>query len=106
MTRREMWLASPLRRQLIDARRATRMSLRVVAARLDVSTAALSSYERGDRVPSVPTLEKIFAGYGLDLLAAPKGTPASLTTVAAETAEQLRTLANRLDRPMLRVVAA
>lgn len=101
-----MWLASPLRRQLIDLRRNTAMSLQTAGARLGVAAVVLGSYERGDRVPTVPILERILAGYGFDLLAAPKGTPAALTQVASDTAGQLRTLADRLDRPALTAVAA
>lgn len=108
MTNVDAWFRSPLRRQILEARRATRMSLRTAADRLGVHPGALSAYERGDRVPPTPVLERILAGYGFDLIAAPKGTPVALVDAAVEAAGQLRVLADRLDRPapILQAVAA
>jgi transcriptional regulator with XRE-family HTH domain len=97
--RRETWLASPLRLELTRLREKASLSINQAAERAGVTAGALAAYERGSRTPPSRVLPTVFAVYGYDLLPVPFGTPPELLQVAAETAETLRTLADRLERP-------
>lgn len=68
---------------LRDARLAAGLSQAELAERSGTSQATLCSYERGNKAPSAPTLERILAAAGRRLTTAPTARPVCSPGAAA-----------------------
>lgn len=69
-SRAEELLADPIIGRLRAMRNALGMSIADAAQHAGMSVAAVGSYERGERSPSVPTMRALLSSYRYDLLAA------------------------------------
>lgn len=84
----------PICRLMRDRRHAAGLSLGDVQRVYGIPAVVLGSYERGDRRPPLVMVDRILAIYGYRLTVVPdNGTP-----TAADLANQLRTIADQLDR--------
>jgi transcriptional regulator with XRE-family HTH domain len=72
----------PICVQLRDARSARHLSVRALAARLDVVGGSLRGWEVGRRVPSLPTTDRWAAELGLSLALLPADCAPLLNPVA------------------------
>lgn len=95
MTGRAAWMTDPLRDLLVQCRSDRELSLAQAADVVGVSKESLGAYERGDRIPPVPTLRNILGRYGIALAAVPDGSPAP--PIPPSVPVELRRLAALLD---------
>lgn len=91
----------PIVVELRQLREAAGWSQAQLATRTGVPAVVIGSYERGDRQPTLSTLEQLFTALGQEIAIRPTGSAEpDYTRSAAQMAIDLRAIAAQLDPPL------
>ncbi len=85
----------PLCAMIRELRKAKKMSLARFEELTGIPSVVIGSYERGDRIPGIAKLDRIFAAFGYRLVAVPAG--ADHTWLPTDMVRTLRAFANQIE---------